>query len=273
MTKEEVIACININKNDPAVYTKSAFDGPYAPQDSDAFNGRTLVFRGEDKVYSFRMEDTNEVWFSENCGPEEKCYGKLRTMDSEVYLLNLTVPSFETARQVTLIADTVNGCATVCDAHIGTENCTRDVDREFIFGRIDGEYSKDAPLHSFTDELVGNAILWDYGPNFTRVKHIYISNLFYSYSMDTDDGPWMATNPADYVKVRDGLYIFSFVEERQPGVQMLLLIDTEKLHDIGCIFGVSENGMSSGCVGGRGEKMGLCSFYGLDTGKIDHSVK
>ena len=82
--------------------------------------------------------------------------------------------------------------------------------------------------------------------------------------MDTADGPWMATNPADYVKVRENMYIFSFVEERQPGLQMLLLIDMEKLHDIGSWFGVNEvRGMSSGCVGGRGYLADMTTLYDL----------
>ena len=184
-------------------------------------------------------------------------------MEGELYFLNLTVPSYETARQVSLIADTVSGAATVVDAHIGTANCTRDVDREFLFGRLEGDYAG-GPLHAYTNELVGKAIIWDYGAGFTQVKHIYNSNLFYTYSMDTADGPWMATNPADYIKVRDHIYIFSFVEERQPGLQMLLLINLDTLHDIGCFFGVNEmRGMSSGCVGGHGTLADTNTLYDL----------
>lgn len=264
LTKEEVIAAVNKNKSDPSKYTPSPFDGPYAPEDSEDFNGKTVIFRGEGKVYQFRVEDTNTTWFSCDGSEEEKCFCKIRTMEKEMYVFNMIVPSYETARQVTLIADTVNGAATVVDAHIGTPNCTRDVDREFIFGRIDGDYAEEAPLHHFTDEMTGKAIIWDYGAGFTQVKHIYNSNLFYTYSMNTEAGPWMATNPADYVKVRDNVYIFSFVEERQPGLQMLLLINLETMHDIGCCFGVDENrGMSSGCVGGHGTFADICTVYDL----------
>ncbi|MBR7076071.1 MAG: MoaF N-terminal domain-containing protein, partial [Lachnospiraceae bacterium] len=230
LTKEEVISAINLTKNDPSKYTPSPFDGPYAPEDSADFNGKTIVFKGEGREYIFRVEDTNTTWFSNDGSKEEKCFCQIRTMEGELYFLNLTVPSYETARQVSLIADTVSGAATVVDAHVGTANCTRDVDREFIFGRLEGDYAG-GPLHAYTSELAGKAIIWDYGAGFTQVKHIYNSNLFYTYSMDTADGPWMATNPADYIKVRDHFYIFSFVEERQPGLQMLLLINLDTLHD------------------------------------------
>ena len=43
LTKEEVISAINLTKNDPAKYTPSPFDGPYAPEDSTDFNGKTIV--------------------------------------------------------------------------------------------------------------------------------------------------------------------------------------------------------------------------------------
>lgn len=263
LTKEEVISAINLTKNDPAKYTPSPFDGPYAPEDSTDFNGKTIVFKGEGREYTFRVEDTNTTWFSNDGSEEEKCFCQIRTMEGELYFVNLTVPSYETARQVSLIADTVSGAATVVDAHVGTANCTRDVDREFIFGRLEGDYAG-GPLHAYTSELVGKAIIWDYGAGFTQVKHIYNSNLFYTYSMDTADGPWMATNPADYIKVRDNIYIFSFVEERQPGLQMLLLINLDTLHDIGCFFGVNEmRGMSSGCVGGHGTLADTNTLYDL----------
>ena len=132
-----------------------------------------------------------------------------------------------------------------------------------FLGRLEGDYAG-GPLHAYTSELVGKAIIWDYGAGFTQVKHIYNSNLFYTYSMDTADGPWMATNPADYIKVRDHFYIFSFVEERQPGLQMLLLINLDTLHDIGCVFGVNEmRGMSSGCVGGHGTLADTNTLYDL----------
>ena len=59
LTKEEVIEAINKTKHDPAKYTPSPFDGPYAPKDSADFNGKTFVFTGEGRKYSFRIEDTN----------------------------------------------------------------------------------------------------------------------------------------------------------------------------------------------------------------------
>ena len=62
----------------------------------------------------------------------------------------------------------------------------------------------------------------------------------------------MASNPADYVKIRDGLYLFSFIEERQLGIQAIFLIDLKEVRDIGCFYGVGSGRLSSACVGVKG---------------------
>jgi hypothetical protein len=63
----------------------------------------------------------------------------------------------------------------------------------------------------------------------------------------------MACNPADYVKIRDDLFLFSFVEERQVGVQAVFLIDLTRMHDVGCFYGVSNGHFTSACIGAVGE--------------------
>ena len=250
VSKDVIKASVAKYTSDPSKYTVSTLAGPYLPADSEELNGKTLTFRGEDRVFCFEVVGTNELRFSENGGEVKTCYCNIKTMDYEIYLINQLIPGYECSRQVTLIADMKTGCATICDAHVGTENSNIDVDREFIFGRLDGEFAG-GPLHAFTTELVGIAVDWDYGR--LSIKHMYTSNLYYTYSHPGGDkGAWMSTNPADYVKVRDNIYIFSFVEERQHGLQGLFLIDLNKYHDIGVFYGVSADHVSSSCIGAKG---------------------
>jgi len=49
---------------------------------------------------------------------------------------------------------------------------------------------------------------------------------------------WMATNPADYLKLKEGLYIMSVVEERQPGVQLVMLMNLNIMRDVQSCFGI-----------------------------------
>ena len=247
----EVIEGVVAANTDPAKYSRSTLGGPFTPPDSEDLNGRTLVFRGEGKVFRFEVASANKMLFSEDGGEVKECYCNIKTLDHEIYLINQLIPGYAMSRQVTLVADMKTGYATVCDAHLGTENSNIDVGREFIFGRLDGEYAPGEP-HCFTDELVGKAMSWDYGTVPMRITHMYTSNLFYTYCAQTQYGAWMATNPADYVKLRDNIYIFSFVEERQHGLQALFVIDFNRCHDMGCFYGVGRDHLTSTCVGAEG---------------------
>jgi len=259
MSKEAVKAIIDAHST-PESYNKCIFDGPYTAKDNEDLLGKTLVVNGEGRRYSFRIAGLNKLFFSEDGGEETECYAHVKTLDGEIYFINHLVP-YSTARQITLVADMVSGQCTVCDAHIGTENSNRDVGREFIFGKLEGSFSEGAP-HSYTSEMTGRAIVWDYGDGGFEVKHIYNSNLFYTYAMDVPQGAWMATNPADYIKVRDNIYIFSFVEERQPGVQMFLLIYLDKMHDVGSCWGIGAGDrFFSACVGAKGRYADVNTIY------------
>ena len=49
----------------------------------------------------------------------------------------------------------------------------------------------------------------------------------------------MASNPADFVKIADNLYIFSFLEERQGGAQGLFLMDLDEMHDVASFYSIN----------------------------------
>ena len=241
-------------------YNVTRLAGPHTPEDCPDLRGKRLVFRGGEAKLVFDFGEGSAIRFTDGDKAPVDCVGNTKTMDHQVYFVNHLVPGYPCARQITLVADLKTGCATVVDAHFGTENSNIDVGREFIFGKLD-DYYTGAPLHDFTQELLGQAISWEYREDFMRIKHIYNSNLYYTYCAAAPNGAWMATNPADYVKVRDGLYIFSFVEERQHGLQAVFLIDTEHYHDIGSFFCFSDDHILSACVGARGEKADMTTVF------------
>ena len=252
VSREEVERIVAEYADDPAKYANSPLAGPYTPPDVEDLVGKTLAFRGEEKNYDFRFTGLNELFFKEEGEPEKKCYVNVKTLDGEVYFVNFLVPGYAASRQITLIPDMVSGCATVVDAHVGTVNSNIDVDRDFYFGRLEGDYAG-GELHGFTLDLLGKSIIWEYSPKIIKIKHIYNCDIYYTYKNLTEAGTWMATNPADYVKIRDGLYLFSFVEERQVGIQAVFLIDLSRMHDIGCFYGISSGHLTSSCLGAVGE--------------------
>lgn len=259
VSRDIIVDAIARSVADPEEYSKSTLAGPYTPPDSDDLVGKKLVFRGEGHVMTFNFTGLHAMYFTEDDGETKECYTVVKTMEHEVYLVNQLIPGYEMSRQITLFVDMVSGCATVCDAHIGTEHSNVDVSREFIFGRIDGEFAG-GELHGFTTDLIGKAIDWDYGH--IVIKHMYTSNLYYTYSHPSPKlGAWMATNPADYVKLRDDMYIFSFVEERQHGLQGIFMINTTTCHDVGCFYGASADHLTSSCFGAKGVPADITTVF------------
>lgn len=102
--------------------------------------------------------------------------------------------------------------------------------------------------------MVGKSILWTYhDKEDVRIRHIYTAPLYYTYIMKQGEKRWVASNPADYIKINDHMYIFTFVEERQAGTQGFFLINTETLHDVGSFFGVQATGLECCTFGAKGE--------------------
>ena len=251
VSREEVERIV-AEYSDPESYSHSPLAGPYTPPDTDALVGMTLAFRGEEKTCSLRITALNELWFREEGQEEKRCFYNAKTLDNEVFLVNFLVPGYAASRQITMIPDMKSGCATIVDAKIGTEYSNIDVDRDFYFGRLEGDFAG-GELHGFTTELLGKSIIWEYSPKIIKIKHIYNCDIYYTYKNLTVNGTWMACNPADYVKIRDNVYLFSFVEERQAGIQAIFLIDLTRMHDVGCFYGVSSGHLTSACLGAVGE--------------------
>lgn len=260
ISREEIAEIIrNTSVED---YSVCGLTGPYTPPFSDALVGRSLTFRGEGHVLSYTFNAVHELSFSEDGGEALPVYCQVLTMDGKLFLIQHLVPGAEPARCIDLILDMETGNATACMAAIGTEHSARDVDREFVFGHLDGDFAADGEMHHFTTDMVGRAIIWTYFDGDYEVKHIYTSNLFYTYTMDMPEGAWVASNPADFIKIKDNMYVFSFVEERQPGVQGLFLMDLKNLRDVGGVFGVEAKGtFVSACFGAIGKEVSPTTVF------------
>lgn len=100
--------------------------------------------------------------------------------------------------------------------------------REIYFGEIEGkDHPGGSARHRYTTDLVGRAIHWEM-PAFTGkppIKHIYLSPKYYGIFMTRDDTCFMSADPAEYIRIRDDLYLVTVVEERRSGIQLSFLIN------------------------------------------------
>lgn len=260
MTAEDVRKIVK--DTPPEEQRTSRLRGPYTPEDSDALVGRTLEFSGEDRDLKWQILEKNLLRFTEDGRSYEPVFCQVLTNNGTTFLVHHLISEADPLRAVDLVLDMATGNATVILARLGTQHSARDVARDFLFGRIKGEFPEEGPLHCFTNDLVGRAIVWTYHDGEYEVRHIYTTNYFYTYTMQTPDGCWVASNPADYVKINDHTYIFSFVEERQPGVQDLFLMDLDKMHDVGSSFGINgKDRLVSACIGAVGQERPLYQVF------------
>jgi hypothetical protein len=113
--------------------------------------------------------------------------------------------------------------------------------RTLRFGRIEGiPLAKVEARPHYTDDLTVKAIRWRHPGGSSRgIKYIFSSCRYYTYAMDySQTGEcWMATNPADYIKFKDDLYLCTILEERQTGVQLAMLMNLTLMTDIQSGFG------------------------------------
>jgi hypothetical protein len=57
------------------------------------------------------------------------------------------------------------------------------------------------------------------------------------------------SSPSQYVKLRDGVYLFSWVEEACNGGQGTIVINTNTMHDCGFSFSGGKGGLNLGTMG------------------------
>lgn len=144
---------------------------------------------------------------------------------------------------VDLVLDLETGYATSIIAALGSDDRPREAVHTIRFGEIANiPHPAGAAPHGYTTDLIGKAIRWEM-PAFTGkppIKHIYLSPLYYGIFMTRDDNTcYMTADPADYIRIREDLYLLSVVEARRSGIQLNFLINTTLLEDVVGHFGIS----------------------------------
>jgi hypothetical protein len=140
--------------------------------------------------------------------------------------------------------DFKTGLVTCLISRLNNERYPREPTQEWLFGYI---YSDDegflAPTerHGFTDELVGRSFTWTYTDEMYS-QHIYSTSESYSWSILMNGIPGMMwSSPCKYVKIRDDVYMMSWVEHRSAGTQGTYLFNIKTMHDCGTCFGITHD--------------------------------
>lgn len=213
---------------------------------ADAVAGKKLRIVSEEACFEYDFETKTSLLFS-GCGAcSVSCFYRALPEPGhpELIFVQHYLDGLTPAQCVNTVLDLETGYAVVITARIGEiEQYPREVSHKIFIGEIEGYlHPEGSEKPCFTQELVGRAVLWDM-PGFTDkppIKHIYLSPEYYAIHMTRPDGScFMSADPADYIRIKEGVCLVSIIEERRSGIQLSFLINTDILQDIVGHFGIS----------------------------------
>lgn len=164
--------------------------------------------------------------------------------------------------------DFANALTTCVDAWLGTKYMANEVSQNIIMGVIEmpGVVPPRYNRHRFTDELVGHAVTWNYSGTLTSM-HIYGTPRSASWIIFQNNGSggleW--SSPANYVKLRDDCYLFTWIEEACNGSQGTIVFNNRTMHDCGFSYHVGTAGLSLSTIGAFARNAGsfdVRKYYG-----------
>ena len=221
-----------------------------------------------DSGYDYRvkfLDGQKLVWGLLDGQEKEDAYECLKG-DETTYFVNVEVEGAKPRTGLSLVLDLTNDLATCLIARQGENpKVPYLISNEVVFGailRADGTLN--SKRHGYTRDMVGSAVEWVYSPDF-RIIHVYCSERYYRVAMpkptemsqrNLDDNAAMleafqgypdATEPALYIKIKDGMYFFSFIEEHLErltrettrGNNLAFLMNFERMYDVGRSFGIN----------------------------------
>ena len=210
---------------------------------SDDLSGKDMKFIYDDgSVWNYTFHDERHLhWEAPDGTSGEDLYNATVCPGfNSVIFLHHYRAGLDLPRCADVIMDLETGYTVLFDAYMGNPVCPRETLHDIRFGRIDGiGIPENAEKPHFTNDLTGKSIYWRHPERERGIQYIFSSCQYYTYTMINKDEKscWMATNPADYIKMKDDLYIMSVIEERQPGVQLIMLMNLDIMRDVQTCFG------------------------------------
>lgn len=218
---------------------------------SDRMAGKTLKLILDDGTrldYRF-LDERHLLWNEKDGAPTAEIYNASPAPGYDDFIVvhhyrsGLDVPA-----AATLYMDLETGYVTVVRSEIGRNPITpRDCSNEILLGVIDGIQAPAGSIkHHFTADLTGKAVFWSHPemPKHPPIKYVFTSPYHYTYAMryEGESTYWVGTNPTDYIRMRKGLYLAVYIEERQAGFHIETLMNFNTMTDLQCGFGLGLGG-------------------------------
>ena len=221
-----------------------------------------------DNGYDYELSFTDRKNLSYGLIDGEKkvyAYDCLKAED-DTYFVNMEMVGETPRTGLSFILDMEQSLVTVVYVRVGTNpKLPKLPETEIIFGAIRREDGTIPTIrHGYTTDMIGTAIHWRYGT--LQVVHVYSSERYYRLTIPKEEierrramapeGERMEDffnkervyeEPSDYIKIKDGIYVFSMTEsmmcrERGQGNNLLFLMNLNRMYDVGRSYGHNAEG-------------------------------
>lgn len=249
------------NKNGTPIQNSSRKEKPKVEFEGASQYRGPMVYELAGRSFYLVMDDGREgllsfvtgeslLWSPRGESPTCQRYDCLKA-DEDTYLINLEVAGAEPRTGVTLVLDRAQSLVTAVIARQGVNRRYPDmVTNEVIFGAVKQPgMALPRKRHGFTGDLNGLRITWRYSPE-VGMTHVYYCSSYIRAAFpgqNTIVADPAGEHPYDenctYVKIKEHIYLVSFLENNMTiqggiGNNMLILINTARLHDVGRSFGL-----------------------------------
>jgi hypothetical protein len=268
MSKAEVEEAVA--KNTVAFAARNPMAGNRLPN-SDYLAGKQLTLRFDDggPVLQYQFDGPKKLhWRHEGeTSWREEAYEAWEPAPGVIFFGHLLggAPRHDS---VAIAVDFDNALASCVQGWLGTPYMANEAARKTWFGilEMEGVTAPQYRRHQFTDELVGRALTWNYSPGLTSM-HVYTTPHSFSWIifLGSDAGGLEWSGPAQYVKLREGLYLFNWLEEACNGTLGTLVINLRTMHDCGIGYHCGKQGLSISSIGAQARNAGsfdIRRFYG-----------
>jgi len=239
--------------------------GGYKSERVEHFAGKQLTAHMDNgPVIEYEFVDGRQLkWRYQGDQHWREAWYEMYEPDDELYFFAHLLDA-EFPRSCAMVAlDMKNGLATLVKGTTGTPFRNNETTPNYYFGVFKMAGGPTPPQylrHGWTDEMVGEAVTWNYqrgNPGLTSM-HFYATPSTYSWIIFQPDGSggmqW--SSPGWYSKLRDGVYIMAWVEEACNGTLGVICFNQRTMHDAGFGFHVGRNGLSLSVVGARARHAG-----------------
>jgi hypothetical protein len=268
MTEAEVHAAVT--KHTELFRTSNPMAGNKMPE-SGALVGKELTLRFDNggPVWNYRFDSPEKLRWR-RAGEKtwhEEAYRAFEP-DEDVLMFSHIHTGSRPNESVAIVVDLANALATCVHGKLGTEYMGNEVSQKIFFGivEMEGLVAPRYKRHQHTDELVGHAVTWNYSGGLTSM-HVYSSPHSSSWTifLESGAGGLQWSSPCQYVKLRDDLYLFSWVEEACNGHQGTIVYNRRTMHDCGFGYGVGKDGLHLNAIGAHARNAGyfdVKKYYG-----------